>query len=315
MAHDYNPSLHRFAVFTAGCTLLLVVAGALVTSNDAGLAVPDWPLSYGSLLPPMVGGIFYEHGHRIIATFVGMLTIGLAVWLQLREPRAWMRKLGWAALGMVIAQGLLGGLTVLFYLPRPISIAHASLAQLFFCTTVAIALFTSRWFTLSSGQASEGWRAVPQRDSLAAADLRRLTRLTAGAVFVQLVLGASFRHQVFGILPHIFWAIVVLALSITLSRRTARDFPALRALRRPAVILASLVGVQILLGTAAFWSRLVAQEYPQPIPVMVAFTVAHVAVGALTLAAAVITALCGHRLLPPERQEPIPAASLRESTS
>jgi cytochrome c oxidase assembly protein subunit 15 len=306
MAHSYNAPLHRFAVFTAGCTLLLVVAGALVTSNDAGLAVPDWPLSYGSLLPPMVGGIFYEHGHRMVATFVGILTVALAVWLQLREPRAWMRKFGWAALAMVIVQGLLGGLTVLFFLPRPISIAHASLAQLFFCTTVAIALFTSRWWVSPAESQPEG----------AAADhLRRLTRLTAGAVFVQLVLGASFRHQAFGILPHIFWAVVVLALSIALSRRTRRDFPAVAALRHPAAIVAALVGVQILLGTAAFWSRLVAQEFPQPIPVMVAFTVAHVAVGALTLGASVVAALCAHRVLPPEPRESIPVTSLRETAS
>ena len=129
-----NRSVHRFAVFTAACTFLLLIAGALVTSNDAGLSVPDWPLSYGSLLPPMVGGIFYEHGHRMIATFVGMLSIVLAVWLWRVESRAWVRWLGVAALGAVVAQGILGGITVLFFLPPAISSAHATLAQLFFCT-------------------------------------------------------------------------------------------------------------------------------------------------------------------------------------
>ncbi len=109
--------LHRFAVFTAACTFLLLVAGALVTSNDAGLAVPDWPLSYGSVAPPMVGGIFYEHSHRVMATFVGILTIVLAVWLWRSEPRRWVRRLGLIALGAVIAQGVLGGLTVVFFLP------------------------------------------------------------------------------------------------------------------------------------------------------------------------------------------------------
>src|SRR6202166_872841 len=110
-------NVHRFAVFTACCTFLLLIAGALVTSNDAGLSVPDWPLSYGSLTPPMVGGIFYEHGHRVIASFVGLLSIVLAVWLWRVEPRRWVRRLGWAALGAVVAQGLLSGLTVLFFLP------------------------------------------------------------------------------------------------------------------------------------------------------------------------------------------------------
>src|SRR5271156_701208 len=109
-------SVHRFAFFLSCCTVLLLMAGALVTSNDAGLAVPDWPLSYGSLLPPMVGGIFYEHGHRMIATAVGLLTIVLAILLARSEPRRWGRSLGWTALGLVIAQGILGGLTVKFLL-------------------------------------------------------------------------------------------------------------------------------------------------------------------------------------------------------
>src|SRR5712692_3407954 len=141
-----NSSLHRYAVFTSCCTFFLLIAGALVTSNDAGLAVPDWPTSYGSFFPPMVGGIFYEHGHRMVATFVGVLTIGLAVWLWRAESRPWMRWLGWIALGAVIAQGLLGAATVKFLLPPPVSVAHAGLAQSFFCLTVAIALFTSSWW-------------------------------------------------------------------------------------------------------------------------------------------------------------------------
>src|SRR5216684_9386364 len=134
MTTAYNPGVHRFAVFVVIWTVLLLIAGALVTSNQAALSVPDWPLSYGSLTPPMVGGIRYEHSHRLIASFVGLLTIVLAVWLWLREPRHWVRRLGLVALGAVIAQGVLGGLTVWFFLPVPISVAHASLAQLFFST-------------------------------------------------------------------------------------------------------------------------------------------------------------------------------------
>ena len=100
--------LHRFAVFTAASTFCLIIAGALVTSRDAGLSVPDWPLSYGQWMPPMVGGIFYEHGHRMIASFVGLLTVILAVWLWVAESRRWVRNVGFAALAAVIAQGLLG---------------------------------------------------------------------------------------------------------------------------------------------------------------------------------------------------------------
>ena len=114
----YNQALHRYAVLTACCTFLLLIAGPLVTSNDAGLSIPDWPLAYGSLTPPMVGGIRYEFTHRVIATCIGILTIGLATWLWKAEKRQWMRWLGLAALGAVIAQGILGGATVLtFQLP------------------------------------------------------------------------------------------------------------------------------------------------------------------------------------------------------
>jgi len=307
MAYVYNAPLHRFAIFTAACTLLLVVAGALVTSNDAGLAVPDWPLSYGSLMPPMVGGVFYEHGHRMVATFVGMLTIALAVWLQLREPRRWMRRLGWVALGAVILQGLLGGLTVLFFLPRPVSIAHASLAQLFFCATVAIALFTSRWWL----DEAEQYRGA------ASDEVRRFAVAMAVVVFFQLVLGASFRHKAVGILPHILWAVVVLAFSITLSRKVRVHFPKIEPLRKIAALVAALVGTQMLLGLAAWGSRLANAELPQPMPLMVGFTVAHVAVGAATLGAAVLAALCCYRLLPPEikSERSAPATALQRSES
>src|SRR3989304_4504251 len=140
----HNAGLNRFAWLTAGATLLLLVAGARATSNAAGRAVPDWPLSYGTWMPPMVGNILYEHGHRMVATFVGLLTIILAVWLWRSEPRRWVRRLGLAALAAVILQGLLGGLTVLLLLPRPVSIAHASLAPIFFCLTVSLAVITSR---------------------------------------------------------------------------------------------------------------------------------------------------------------------------
>ncbi len=150
MDTPYNPSLHRYAVFTACCTFLLLIAGALVTSNDAGLSIPDWPLAYGSLTPPMVGGIRYEFTHRVIATCIGVLTIILAAWLWRAEKRPWMRWLGIAALGGVIAQGILGGMTVRMFQPPAVSAAHATLAQLFFSTVVAIAVFTGSWWTGAS---------------------------------------------------------------------------------------------------------------------------------------------------------------------
>src|SRR5687768_6562605 len=154
--------LHRYSLLLACATLFLVVAGASVTSNEAGLSVPDWPLSYGKVMPEMEGGIFYEHGHRMVATTVGFLTIILAVWLWRADPRPWMKRLGWAALGAVIVQGALGGMTVIFLLPKPVSISHACLAQLFFSTTVAIALFTSpQWQRGPEWVDSAGWAARP----------------------------------------------------------------------------------------------------------------------------------------------------------
>ena len=140
--------LHRFIKLVVASTVLLILAGGMVTSTGSGLAVPDWPNTYGEFmfsfpLEKMVGGIFYEHGHRLIASTVGFLTIILAVWLWWADPRGWVRRLGFIALAAVILQGVLGGLTVIYLLPPPISIGHAGLAQIFFCLTVSLALFTA----------------------------------------------------------------------------------------------------------------------------------------------------------------------------
>src|SRR6202047_5634064 len=142
----YNPRHHKFAVALACWIFLLIIAGALVTSNDAGLSVPDWPTSFGSWykIPKLVGGVQFEHIHRMIAQVAGLLTLILAIWTWRVEKRRWLRILALAAVGTVIAQGILGGLTVLFYLPPAISSAHAALAQTFFCIAVVIALFPGR---------------------------------------------------------------------------------------------------------------------------------------------------------------------------
>src|SRR5688500_8760306 len=179
--------LHRFAWFLAASTLLLISAGGMVTSTNSGLAVPDWPNTYGQFmftfpLKNMVGGIFYEHGHRLIASTVGFLTIILAVWIWRVDSRRWMRRLGVIALIAVIVQGILGGVTVLYFLPAPVSIAHAGLAEIFFCLTVAIAVFTSR-----------GWispAVAPVDDAM----LRRVAVTTTALVYVQILLGAAMRH-------------------------------------------------------------------------------------------------------------------------
>ncbi|MCH7985809.1 MAG: COX15/CtaA family protein [Acidobacteria bacterium] len=284
-AMGYHPWLHRFAVSTAGATLLLIVAGALVTSNQAGLAVPDWPLSYGTWMPPMVGGIFYEHGHRMIGASVGLLTIILALWLWRAERRSWLRRLGFIGVAAVVLQGVLGGITVLYLLPWPVSVGHASLAQLFFCLTVSLALFTSK-----------GWQEeAPPLAEERVPSLPRLSIATALAVFVQLVLGATVRHHVLGIVPHLLGAALVVVLVAWTVRRVFLHHNQ-KALRQPVKALAILTALQLALGMGSYLARLATADAPQPQPLMVALTVAHVAAGALLLATSVVLALQTHRL-------------------
>ena len=272
-------SYHYFAVLTACFTFLLIVAGALVTGNEAGLSVPDWPLSYGSLNPPWEGNIRYEHGHRMVAAFVGLLTIALAVWVWKKETRGTVRKLGWIALGVVIAQGILGGITVLWYLPAPISVLHACLAQAFFCLVVSLA-----WLS------SPAWeRRV--RDRSPGLPLNRLAMATAGAIYLQLLLGAIFRHTQSGILPHLLGALLVTLLAGWLIARMFLSPQASSGLTGAATLLGVLLALQLLLGLASWLLRLAAADAVQPEFPVVAVTTAHVAVGALLLANGVILAL------------------------
>src|SRR5215510_13025593 len=180
-----NRGLNRYAIFVACATFFLIIAGALVTSNDAGLATPDWPLSNGQVFPKMVGNLFWEHGHRMVATTVGMLTIVLTIYIFLKEKRHWVQKLGLFALLAVIAQGLLGGLTVKLMLPLAVSSAHATLAQLFFCTMVSLSVFTSRSW-------QEDRKVLTEKGSL---PLRHLTVAATITILLQLVLGATLRHS------------------------------------------------------------------------------------------------------------------------
>lgn len=286
MHTQYRPGLHRYAFATAVATLLLLVAGGLVTSNDAGLSVPDWPLSYGSLFPPMVGGIVYEHSHRMIATLVGLMTIGLVVWVGRTEHRAWVRRLSYAALALVILQGVLGGLTVLFYLPRPISIAHATMAQIFFTLVAALALFTSRWWLT----------AAPLPATEASRQTEKFALWTALTILVQLILGAAYRHGWLGITPHLLGAGAVLVATSWTGRLVRQAAPAVAMVTRLRILLSSLVGTQILLGLGAWWAVVRNQQALQPLPEMVWLTVAHLACGALTLATATLLWLALRRV-------------------
>ncbi|MGH9311659.1 MAG: COX15/CtaA family protein [Vicinamibacterales bacterium] len=305
--------LHLYSRIVAAATLSLIVAGAMVTSTGSGLAVPDWPTTYGYNMfafPPSkwVGGVFYEHGHRLIASTVGFLTIILAVWLCRAEPRGWVRRLGLLALAAVIVQGILGGLTVRFFLPAPISIGHAGLAQIFFCLTVSIALFTSRgWisgYVAPSGEVARGPSPAIDDDRT----LRRLTIATTALIYLQILLGATMRHTGAGLaipdFPLAFGGLVPsrwdAAIAIHYAHRLGALAAALavlataahvwyhhrgtRALVRPAALLVLLVAAQIVLGAFVVLTR-------KAVPV----NSAHVAIGALVLATSLVLALRAHR--------------------
>lgn len=283
----YHAGLYRWSLVLAFFTLLLVVAGALVTSRDAGLSVPDWPLSYGKLMPKMEGGIIYEHGHRMIATTVGIFTIVSLVWIFRADGRAWMRKLAVAALIAVTIQGILGGMTVLMLLPWWISSSHATLAQLFFSTTVAMALFTSRrWLA--------GPTIVPED---AENPIRGLSLAVPIFVVIQLFLGAMARHKAIGSIYHICCAPFVTGVVLWVSMRILLHYARNRELRTSAVLLITITLTQVFLGIAAFMTRIAYADAVQPMPLMVTFTVLHVAVGALTLAASVVLAILVRRNL------------------
>src|SRR5688572_8747178 len=181
----HNNALHRFSVLLSASTLFLIFVGGLVTSTHSGLAVPDWPLSYGRLMPPMVGGVLFEHGHRMAAAAVGFLTVVLALAFSWKEPRAWVRRAAWGAAGLVVLQGLFGGLTVLLKLPKPVSILHACLAQTFFCLTVALAVWTSpRWAA----------PPPPRTEPPSSAPLHLIAAMLFASLYLQLILGAVLRH-------------------------------------------------------------------------------------------------------------------------
>src|SRR5215470_10580920 len=303
---EENIGLHRFAVFTACCTVLLIFVGGLVTSTESGLSVPDWPTTYGwnmFVFPysKWVGGIFFEHGHRLIASFVGLLTVVLTAWTWLKEKRAWVRWLSTAALAAVILQGVLGGLTVIFLLPAWISTLHACLAQTFFCTVIALAVF-----------GSPGWkRGLPLVKSHAeSVPLQTLCAVTTGAVYMQLILGALMRHTNAGlaipdfplalghIIPpftsnkviihfaHRVGAVIVTAMIVWTFSRIARSYSDHRLLFRPALVMMVLVAIQLMLGAITVWTAKAVTP-----------TTVHVLTGALVLGTSFLLTLRAYAMV------------------
>ena len=296
MSAERSTVLHRYTKFLAGCTILLILAGSLVTSNGAGLSVPDWPTTYGWNLftfPPSmwVANIFYEHGHRLIASAVGFLTVLLVIWLWLSDAAPWVRRTGAAALSAVIAQGILGGVTVLFFLPPAVSTAHAALAEIFFCLIVSLALFTS-----------PGWN-----EPHATVDDRRLrgwATATTLVIYAQILIGATMRHTGAGLaIPDFPWmfghvipdrwsqavaihfahrlgAIAVVIATASLAAHIWRHHASRPQLAVPAVLLLLLVLAQLTFGALNVLSGL--RPWVNS---------AHVVVGALVLTTSLVVTL------------------------
>ena len=282
-----SPALNRLTQLAVGATFILIIAGALVVGNEAGLAVPDWPLSFGTWMPPMVGGVFYEHGHRMIAATVGFLTIILAFWLWRGEPRGWVRRLGWIALVAVIVQGILGGLTVLYKLPTPVVVGHACLAQLFFLIMLSLAVFTGqRWN-----------HPGPPVDDRQSPGFRQLAAATSLVLFVQLALGAALRHNALNVIPHLLGAAVVCVMVGWVVLRAMTQLPAQKPLQRLAALMGILLIVQVALGGVSYFTRLPQNAASGLDPVMIWTTTAHVAVGALALGTSWVLTLHSFRLL------------------
>ena len=303
----YNAAHHRFTVFVAVVAFLLLIAGGLVTSNNAGLAVPDWPTSFGSLykMPPMVGGVKFEHGHRMVAEFVGLLTIIVAIWTWKVDKRRWMRLLTVGAVAGVIVQGVIGGIGVKEFLPPWVSTLHATFGQTMFCTLAAIAVFTSRSWLVTPSQQISQQEARP---------LIRHSWMLIGFLYLQLVLGAAFRHVwtklgpmgshewpahkvVHAFLyPHMLNALFVAGLIAYVSMRALTKHPNIPYLKRPAALLLVLLIVQLLLGAGAYIARVVeGVNEVQPTMALVSVTVAHMGVGALILALAFILTIQAYR--------------------
>ncbi|HYP16858.1 MAG TPA: COX15/CtaA family protein [Opitutus sp.] len=306
---DYKPALAWFAAFGSGWVFLLVVLGAFTTSIGAGMVFPDWPLSNGSLNPEgwlTDLAMFAEHSHRLTAGVMSLITLAIAIWLHRTEERAWLRKLGWFAVGLVLVQALVGGLRVLLdhwhvemvntSVGRLFAMLHACLAQLFVCALFAIAVSCTR-----------GWIA---REVPVDCRLRRAGMICCMLLFVQLAIAAVMRHSFAGLaiqtfphstfegawLPNVWnfrigihfahrvMAVVLAVALVWFAFRIRLDRGSSVGMRMGASGVVSLIAIQILLGAQIIWTN----RSPS-------MTTAHVLVGALTLAVTFWLTWLAHR--------------------
>ena len=289
MSARESRAMHWLALLMVACTLPLIFVGGLVTTRDAGMSVPDWPTSYGYnmfLFPlsKMVGGIFYEHSHRLIGSLVGMLALVLTLWVWLREPRREVRLLAAAALVGVVIQGVLGGLRVVL-VNADLAIVHACMAQLFFCIAIALALVTSH-----------GWQKLRTAPPPAASKLRGLAVATTAAIYAQVILGAFTRHTHTMTGAHIAGAVLVFVLMGWMVVEILTHRPSDRPLLQPAMTMMGLVLAQIVVGFSALVMR-ATRDAEMPItPLQAVVPTIHVVLGALILGTSVVLTLRAWRM-------------------
>jgi cytochrome c oxidase assembly protein subunit 15 len=271
-----DPVFTGWGKATAAAAFLLLFAGGMVTSTGSGLAVPDWPLSFGGMNPPMIGGIFYEHGHRLFAGSVALMTLALLILSRRPGVPSGARTATALASGGILLQALLGGLTVLLKLPPAVSMSHACLGQGVFCLLLAAVALS-----VPETVFGPGWSRV-----------YRFSALGFAAAYLQLALGALVKHTGQGLSWHILWACSVVALA------SLAVFTALRSregsLRRPALLLAFAVPFQIALGLFALLVR-VDSTLVLGFREAAMWRTAHLSGGALTLAAFLLLALKSRR--------------------
>jgi len=295
MSSTYNPGVHRFSVFAVCWTVLLFVAGALVTSKDAALSVTDWPKSHGTWIPSLTmlqGADLFEFSHRVVAGGLGLLTLALAAWLWVKEKRPWLRWLGLTAVLGVAVQAILGGQVVIRLLHYWLPIIHACFAQIVFGALLAISVFTSKWWVSDQ----------PLLQDSGAPSIHALTILNAAVIYLQVILGAGFRHKEIPIWPHMAGALLVLGMVIWTAVALRKRFTQSREFSKARILLHAIFGTQFLLGLGAYWSRLTTADAPQPMPVMVTLTVIHTVVGAILFAFSVLIVLMCYRLIPRGRE-------------
>ena len=306
MKSAYQPGVHRFAVFVFLWTILLFVAGALVTSNAAALSVPDWPKSFGTWFPTLrqlVGGAFFEHSHRVIAGILGVLLLIETIVIWVKDSRPWLRWFALTAVGGVVVQSILGGEVVRKLLQYWLPVLHACFAQIMFGAILCLAVFTSKWWMEDQ----------PQLEDRGGISIHSLALLNAIAMFVQVFLGAAFRHQYAAIWPHLVGSVVVLGTMIWTAAVLRRRFDDSREMTLGRTLLHGMVGTQLLLGFAAYWSRLTTADAPRPMPVMVSLTVLHTVFGALVFVASVFVVLLCYRLVP--RRGTVAVSGQRQATN